>query len=138
MPKGYRTTLGPLSPELVEEYGLQETESESYPPRTKKNVQTADGTIQFAYNWNSPGERLTTRLVKEAQQPNYQVTLSLSLHECRVVDVYSDHRGEVGRVADWVRENNIDILNVAGNGNLAIEDCVEKFLGMVFQQLQQG
>lgn len=137
MPQGYRTTLGPLSPELVELYGLQETESEGYPQRTQKNVQVADGTIQFAYNWNSPGERLTSRLVKEAEQPNYQVTLLLTLDECTVFDVYSDHLGEVGKVAAWIKENEIEILNVAGNGNTAIEDCVEKFLGQVFTLLNQ-
>ncbi len=134
MPKGYRTTLGPLDPDLVELYGLQETESEGYPQRTQKNVQTADGTIQFAYNWNSPGERLTSRLVKENNQPNYKVSLRNMDSGWSVLD----GNVRVFGVAEWIKTNNIEILNVAGNGNLDIEDCVERFLGQVFQQLQQG
>lgn len=141
MPKGFRTTLGPLDSALVELYNLQETESEGYPQRTQKNVQVADGTIQFAYNWNSPGEKLTTRLVKEAGQPNYQVSLLLNLDECRVdtnpTDLFTA-TDITKEVTTWIKENNIEILNVAGNGNTAIEDTVEKFLGQVFQQLQQG
>lgn len=134
MTKKFRTRLGPMSPEDVEKYGMIETSTIRYSTRTKKNVQAADGTIQFAYDWNSAGEKLTSRFVQEAGQTHFHVTLMLT----PTGYVIADEKVRLLKVAEWIKQEKIEILNVAGNGNTEIEDCVEGFLGQVFHQLNQG
>jgi len=102
-PRGFRTTHGD-DPTLGTEYGLTEHTSRDYPPRTKSNVVNSDGTLIIATNIYSSGTALTIRLCLEAKRPFYVVDLKRS-----TVD-------EVARpIADWLRENLIETLNVAGN-----------------------
>jgi len=114
MPKGFRTLNG-LRPEYAEQYGLVETESEQYPPRTKRNVQQSDGTIRFAENFNTAGERCTLKYIREFNKPNMDVWIN----------------NEIVRqwqVIKWLHDNDIHILNVAGNARFEIEGFVENYL----------
>ena len=97
IPKGCRTDEGRLSAEKMTLYNLREHVSYHYPPRTEQNVLDSDGTVLFG-NMDSPGCALTIRLCKKHGKP-YIINPSTGGWALR----------------DWTQENNIHILNVAGN-----------------------
>lgn len=108
-PRGYRTDKGP-DPTL-KQYGLTEHSSYAYPPRTKWNVVTSDGTLIMG-NTTSPGSALTIRTAVELGK---YCIMNPSIEAFRV----------------WVAKNNIKVLNVAGNRestNPGIHDRVVDFL----------
>ncbi|MCE9563754.1 MAG: putative molybdenum carrier protein [Planctomycetes bacterium] len=123
MPSGFLAHDG-THPEFAEKYGIRETTSNQYPPRTALNVQEADATLRFATDWNSPGETLTLKLCLEHQKPCYDVCL----------------RGNrmPEEVAEWIVATGVRVLNVAGNSERrspGIEEYVVGFLGDVFRLL---
>lgn len=99
IPKGFRTLYGD-KPEL-KKYGAVETDDCYYPKRTFLNVKESDATIRIAYNFQSPGERLTLKAIKQYKKP--------------YLDLYFDELPFVFDVSDWIKANNIKHLNVAGN-----------------------
>lgn len=133
MPKGFKTKHGVLPGEDVKLFGLRETQDSGYPLRTRMNVRDSDATIQFAYNWDSPGEKLTTRLAREYGKPVFPVVLHCPEFENYMV---MSRPTMLLITVEWVKAYNIETLNIAGNGNTAIEFCVESFLVEVFTQLR--
>ena len=99
-PKGYKTLDGP-DISLKTLYGLEEHKSEKYPPRTFKNVKESDGTIRFAYTFNSPGEKCTLKALKKYHKPYKDVDIKYIV--------------EPKEIADWIIKNKIKVLNIAGN-----------------------
>lgn len=97
-PRGYRVCLPDGSdgtnPALAD-YGLVEHSSREYPPRTRQNVKDSDGTVWFGYAY-SPGGRLTIDTCNKMGKP-YTVNPTPE------------------RLREWVKKNNIRVLNVAGN-----------------------
>lgn len=97
-PKGWRIALPDGSdgsnPDLAN-FGLVEHESSEYPPRTKKNVADADGTIWFGFP-DSPGGRLTISTAHQLQKP-----LLINPKPATIIK--------------WCEENKIKVLNIAGN-----------------------
>jgi len=91
-PKGYLTENG--SDFSLKEYGLVESKSSKYPPRTKANVENSDATIYFATNLNSRGLKLTQKCCNELNKNFY---LNPTLDELKSI----------------IKNNAI--LNVAGN-----------------------
>jgi hypothetical protein len=123
MPKGYRAHDGP-KPELATLYGLKEHDSDRYPPRTALNVKESDATLRFATQWDSPGELLTRRMCVRYGRPCLDVTPAGSVAP--------------EDVADWISQNNVRCLNVAGNAESTapgIEAFVIEYLGKVFRLL---
>jgi hypothetical protein len=119
MPKGYRNQFG-YFPEYQEMFNVVEHESPDYPPRTEFNVANSDGTIRFAVRWSSAGERLTLRLIKKHKKPHLDVTRKITPED----------------VVAWIEQNNIRVLNVAGNSERTapgIGQIVESFLDKVFK-----
>lgn len=92
-PKGYLTEAGPNS-SLRDWYGLTEHESANYPPRTRSNVQQADGTLVLGQL--TGGTKLTVDACLEAGKPY-------------LINPAADE------VRAWLNEHRIKILNVAGN-----------------------
>lgn len=93
-PKGYRTEIGPdLS--LRDRYHLKESWAYSYQPRTHKNILDADGTVLFG-NERSPGSRE-------------------SLFACRQYKKPFIINPSAEQLKQFIKENKIKILNVAGN-----------------------
>lgn len=122
-PRGWRTEDGP-DPELGSLYGLVEHGSADYPPRTYCNVANSDGTIRFAGNFNSPGEKKTLEAIQKLKKHYLDV------------DVWSPHQIET--VAEWIRHHEIETLNIAGNRESTcpgIREFVVSYLGMVFDCL---
>jgi len=98
MPKGFKTLDGPR-PEYAKLFGLKETESDRYPPRTFANVSMADFTIRFAGDFSTPGERLTQRACAEKRKP---------YNDC----VYGD---SVDHIIPFLSQVKPRIINIAGN-----------------------
>ena len=123
MPRGFRAHDG-AHPEFAERYGIRETTSPRYPPRTALNVKESDGTLRFATDWNSPGELLTLELCRKYRKPQLEVT-----------------PGGVtpADVTAWITANNVRVLNVAGNAERTspgIQEYVAEFLSEVFRLLK--
>lgn len=119
MPNGFRNQFG-YFPEYKDLFNMQEHESPEYPPRTECNVVESDGTIRFAVVWNSAGERLTLSLIKKHNKPHIDVKRGVTPEKVLV----------------WLIENNIRVLNVAGNSERTapgIGKITENFLDEVWK-----
>lgn len=124
IPKGFKTLDG-SKPEYELEYGAIEHASPLYPPRTELNVKNSDGTIRFAKKFGSSGEKCTLKNIKWYNKPYIDV------------DVNNPISKEI--VIQWIRENNIEVLNVAGNSEETapgIEKFVFEYLLEVFKELK--
>ena len=101
-PRGYRTATGG-DPRLAK-LGLVEHASDKYPPRTKCNVRDSDGTLIIGRH-SSPGSKLTARLCKDLGKPCFLQNW-----------VTGQDVPDTTEFKAWLLLNNIQILNVAGNG----------------------
>ena len=113
MPKDFKTEAG-NKPEYAKLYGVESTMLANYKIRTELNVNDSDGTILFGKMY-SAGSKLTKFLAHKHDKPTMIVTSKTSTNE----------------VFEWARDNNIAVLNVAGNRESVspgIEDRVEEFL----------
>ena len=99
-PPGFKTSIGNQS-KLLKQFGLKEGEADIkiYPKRTIKNVQDSDGTIIFG-NIYSYGSRLTIGTAKKNNKP-YLINPTAK------------------QIKKWIIDNNIKILNVAGNRSIS-------------------
>jgi hypothetical protein len=123
IPNGFLTENG-FQPELAE-LGLVETKSDKYPQRTFDNVKNSDATIRFARNFQSAGEKLTLKAIHQYNKPYF--------------DVDFDDSDPVDQVVNWIKEHNIQILNVAGNRESkapGIQKFTEEYLVKVFKLLK--
>ena len=106
-PLRYRTQFGD-NPELGSKYGLAEDASYAYPPRTRKNVQQADGTLIIGSNLDSPGCTLTSRLARELKKPCERFHIDRDMLTAEVL-------AYVPTLNHWLITNRVTVLNVAGN-----------------------
>jgi hypothetical protein len=123
MPAGFLAYDG-CHPEFAELYGIRETVSRNYPPRTERNVRDADATLRFASNWETPGELLTLAMCRKHGKPH--------------LDITPGGGTTPADVAEWIDTNGVGLLNVAGNAEQTspgIQDYVVEFLGEVFRLL---
>jgi hypothetical protein len=120
-PRGWRIKGG-SNPELGEVYGLIELPTDSYKKRTWKNVSDADATVRYAYDFNSPGERCT----RNACEYYEKLLVDVPIYFNGKTGWYIKYSPKVFR--DVLNKWNVQVLNVAGNANVSIEDCVEKHL----------
>ena len=125
-PKGWRTLYGP-NPNLAK-YGLVEHGSSSYPPRTRENARNSDGTIRFAIDFNSAGERATLRETTAAGKPHFDVKIEAVDGEYRLSPPPSE-------AAKWIRINQVRTLNIAGNGKPEIEQPVYDYVTKLLRAL---
>lgn len=100
-PKGYKTENGPNF-DLRDKYKLIEIHSDSYRPRTIKNVAKSDITLLFG-NQNSPGSKLTQHSAKEYGKPCFNIFPNGLLQE------------PVDHIIKFILENHGRTINVAGN-----------------------
>ena len=108
MPKGWKTQTGPR-PDLAQIYGLEESKSEKYPPRTKKNVKDSDVTILFG-DMNSSGCKLTIKYCKELNKPY------LVIPYYKAFDLESEEVDDaVNSIKDFLQTLKPSVINVAGN-----------------------
>lgn len=100
-PKGRRAEDGKID----DKYNLLETTSTSYDQRTRNNAKESDGTVVICSfeKRNSPGTVLTMRLLKEQNKPFIMFFTNGD------IDIYKQ------ALADYIKNENIKVLNVAGN-----------------------
>ena len=121
MPKGFKTLKGPR-PDLAAKYNLTEHESERYPPRTYQNVKDADATIRIYTNPNSPGEILTLKAIKQYNKPYFDIDLR--------------NPPEIEEVINFLTNNEIQVLNIAGNSEKTSPGIFEKACKILFKILK--
>jgi hypothetical protein len=100
MPLGFKTLTGPR-PDFAQKFGMTESSSPEYPPRTEWNVQNSDGTIRLACDFESAGEKCTLKFLKKHNKPYFDVQL--------------DDPPSIEDFLRWMHSNQILTLNVAGN-----------------------
>jgi hypothetical protein len=82
-------------------YPLTETKTDQYPERTELNVKTSDATLVLIDREADRGTTLTISLCKLHCKPWIVVDLSIENKEPHLLQ--------------WIRENKINVLNVAGS-----------------------
>ena len=113
-PRGRRAEDG----RIPERYELAETDATDYSVRTEKNVADSDGTLIFFWQRLSGGTKLTTKLAKKYGRPLLEIDLSETPHE---------PAGSVcQRFKDWIAENQIQILNIAGPRESSAPEAVTR------------
>ena len=95
VPNGRRTESVPLSEAQMLYYNLREHSSSMYPPRTEQNILDSDGTVLFG-DVSSAGSAMTIRICKRERKPFIVNPTPIELRA-------------------WCDNNNISVLNVAGN-----------------------
>jgi len=123
-PKGYLTEKGKTP--MLAEYGLIESEKSDYVPRTYDNAKNGDGTIRIAHDFNSAGELCTLKAINQYNKPYIDV------------NVHNPPDHEV--VAQWIIDNKIEVLNVAGNRESKVKGIHEytvNYLLTVFEILKE-
>ena len=100
MPKGWRALDG-CHPDFAEKYAMRECELINYRHRTELNVKHSDGTLRLAHTFTSPGELCTMKAIKRIGKP--------------FIDVAANEPRDLLYVINWIDENEIETLNVAGN-----------------------
>lgn len=133
LPLGWTTLDGP-KPEYEEWYSCQEYRSPKYPPRTFKNVKSSDATVRFAYNFETPGERCTLKAIKKYERPHLDINCSIFDGSMMIkADEIVAAREEF---IEWLEDNNVQILNVAGNARPELERPVEQFLYVALREVK--
>ena len=120
-PQGWLTEAGPQE-ELLRRFGLVEGEQPGYDTRTRANVLEADGTVIFG-SYATGGSALTARLARNAGKPFFDVAFPKPKGK--------QDADEVAEFREWLAENEIRTLNVAGNResqNPGLQEFVRKFL----------
>ncbi|NTW51196.1 MAG: molybdenum cofactor carrier [Chlorobiaceae bacterium] len=101
-------------------YRLCETPSSRYAERTEWNVRDSCGTLVLSCGALRGGTKLTVKFARRYGRP------------CLVVAL--DGRQDAGDVAKWIRESNIEVLNVAGpreSSRPGIETDARRFVAEV-------
>jgi hypothetical protein len=129
-PKGRRAEDGviPLR------YSLKETESEGYEERTLENIRDSDATLiliglGFSVNTISDGTKLTVEELNKSCKPYL------------IIEVSDNHKNEinVNQVINWLRSNEIKVLNIAGPRESTVPgiyDTSANFLNRLFSQIK--
>ncbi len=89
--------------EIPERYPLEAIESTHYPDRTLKNVQDSDGTLVVHFGVIEGGTAFTLKCCETERKPHVAVDTSTA-----------DMQQTVVEIAEFVRDNKIEVLNVAG------------------------
>lgn len=103
----------------------------SYPGRTAVNAKESDGTIAFAYNFDSAGEKLTEKMCKQYNKPILKIQLREPLRD---VDEVANH------IINWLNKYQIKHLNIAGNGirtmkGIFSQETLDTYLYKIFEKV---
>jgi len=99
VPKGRLAEDGRIS----DKYNLREIPTDIYADRTKQNVLDSNGTVILSHGELTGGSKLTQELAKEHHRPY----LHINIHKTPPFFAAT-------QINNWIMENNINVLNVAG------------------------
>lgn len=122
-------TLNGDRPDLIQKFNLIELPDNNYKARTWKNVECSDGTLRIAYDFGSRGEKCTLNAINRYKKPR----LDLNENDMLIGVNYD-------KLINWIKENNIGILNIAGNSeetSPGIYNNAYKILYEFFLRLKQ-
>lgn len=122
LPKDCITLDGPKL-EYIEIYKMKESHG-GYAIRTESNVKDSDGTIRFASDFSSSGEKCTLRAINWYKKPHLKIDIKKPIEKEKVIE--------------WIKKNNIKVLNIAGNSEQTspgIENFVFSYLCEIFKEL---
>lgn len=91
---------------IPERYQLTESFSANYAVRTNRNVVDADGTVVFTLARppaKNSGSELTVKFCNRHAKP------------CLLVDLSEDDAVSRKKFLDWIEQNRVGVLNVAGS-----------------------
>lgn len=120
-PLGYRTLDG-LAPWLGADFGLVESFSPEYGPRTLRNVFFSDATVRIAADFYSPGEIKTATAIKKYKKPFFDLSVE------KIKNFPLSARSEL---VLFLRDHRVEVLNIAGNSEVTapgIGEIAERFL----------
>jgi Circularly permutated YpsA SLOG family len=103
-PKGWFTENGPQE-ELLRSFGLTECEEEGFPARTRRNVRDASGTLLVGEH-RTGGSKLTRHSAVQLKKPLFLLSFP---------NVAELDDGQIEKFQNWLRQHQIQVLNVAGN-----------------------
>lgn len=132
-PKGRRSEDG----RIPARYPLTETDARSYAVRTEWNVRDSDGTLVLAMGEVSSGTKLTINFAKKADKP-LQVVMLRPVKQPGLFDNQNSLTEQTDLVVEWIRNNRIRTLNVAGPRGSSHPDVYEEsrqFMTVVFQAI---
>ena len=122
MPKGFLNEEGER-PEFAAIYGASEMPTAKYPPRTKRNVRERDATLWFD-DVDSAGAATTLEACRRFGKPYLLVAF--------------EPMTKPSVIASWLKDSEIQSLNIAGNRESAspgIGERVERFFDELFRHL---
>jgi len=111
-------------------FQLKEHTSSKYPPRTFQNVRDADGTLRLAKDFHSPGERCTKKAIDAYHKPYFDISRES-------LDDWSILTRVAKEFIQWVPDNNIQVLNVAGNSDKTSPGLFEAFYPLLLVLLKE-
>lgn len=88
---------------IPEHYPLREVEQGNFAQRTLQNVKDSDGTVIICFGQPRGGTQFTIECCKQLQRPHKVIDASKNAAEQAAQSIF-----------DFVREHEIDVLNVAG------------------------
>jgi len=100
IPKGLKAEDGTVP----DKYNLREMPTSSYPKRTEQNVLDSDGTLILTHGKLTGGSKLTQDCARKHGRP----CLHINLIETPSSEI-------VSKIVNWILENNIEVLNIAGS-----------------------
>lgn len=102
---------------------MREHESPQYPPRTALNVRDSDVTIRIATNFESPGEKLTLKMIRQYGKEHFDVD---PMDESLMPE----------QIVEWIRDNNAKVINVAGNSERSSPGITDFATAIMFNVLE--
>jgi len=99
-PKNFQTSIGPNEYLLKDIYNLKDS-GLGYKARTFLNVKDSDATIRCCVDFNSAGEICTLKAINKYNKQYF--------------DIHLLNQPAYELCTNWILNNNIQILNIAGN-----------------------
>lgn len=87
---------------IADKYPLIETISNSYPERTRLNIEQSDATLIIIKGKMGKGSTLTLKTAQQKHKPYF------------LVDLSQGKTYNYREITNWLKENNVSTLNVAG------------------------
>ena len=110
VPKGFKSEDGGLTKEKYP--NMVESKSSDYKVRTEENVINSDGTL-IIYKNLSGGTKLTVKYAEKHRKPYLLIKMS------------DDIKEEAKVIKTFLEDNNIEVLNVAGNRGSKVPDIYD-------------